>query len=337
MKKPGEHDIRVVYDGLDITQMVTGVEWRGDLAFCSRILDVSLKNTTDGRRPLIKIKKGAPVIFYNYGIELFRGFIFYDDINHKGDHSFTAYDVNIYLNKNYDSKIFRKKTATQIIKILCGEFQIPIGTVADTGYVIPKLIFRNNTLWDIMLTAVTETRDYVGRKYVFSSKQGKLHLTERKEQLSKWMLEAGSNILGANYSQSIEDTVTQVKVYASNFDNGKQSVIHTAKRDDLISQLGVMQRVIEKGDQTNAQAAQLARQTLEEGAVIFDEATVEALGIAEVIAGSSIYAREPMTGIAGAYYVISDRHRFVGGTHTMDLKLSATDDLPALQYTDERS
>lgn len=315
-----------------LDNLVERVRWSGDLRVGCRRLDVDFRNTKDLKTQLLSIKSGSKVRFLKDGTELFKGVLFTDDINITGKHSFTCYDENIYLSKNEDTKAFRNQKASQITQTLCSEFGIPVGQIQDTGYVIPKLLLRGKTLWQMIVIALTETYKATGRRFVCYSKGGKLYLMERKAQLVKWMLESGVNILQASYTKSIEDLRTRVKVVAE--EKKKIATLAEVKNVDLEKLFGVMQHLeIANGDTTKAQATALANSLLKELGTIHDEATIEALGIHEVIAGTSVYVKEPMTKIMGGYYVVADEHIFEGAEHTMSVQLSATDDLPTLQNT----
>ncbi|MNU66646.1 phage late control protein GPD [compost metagenome] len=316
--------------------IVKSVRWSGDSKQASRKLVVELSNTADMRSRLQLPEKGNELrLMMGEKKELFRGVIFADSIDAEGQMSLTAYDENIYLTKNKDTKIFRNMKASAVVKKLCSEFAVDTGEIKDTGFVIPKLVFRDKTLFEMMVMAITETRKQTGEQFYLTSREGKLHLLPRKEQEVKWVLENGVNILGASYSQSIEEMKTQIKVAGG--DNKKKEMTASAKDAELIRRFGTMQHV-EKPDQsmTKSQMDQRAKQLLKEMGTIDDEAHIECLGIDDVVSGSAVYVKESMTGILGGYYVSSDDHSFEGGTHKMSLTLSATDELPKMEYKESK-
>lgn len=322
-------------EAVSMDAIVKSVRWSGDTKQASRKLVVDISNTANLRERLVDLEKGKELRLLYKEKELFRGVIFADSINAAGQMSITAYDENIYLTKSKDTKIFRNVSASAIVKRLCGEFSIPIGKIDDTGFVIPKLIFRDKTLFDMMVTALTVTEKQTGKRFFLASKEGKLQLLSRKEQTVKWVLENGVNILDASYSQSIEEMRTQVKIAGG--DPQKKALAASAKDSELIKRYGVMQHYEKpQSDMPKSQMDQLARQLLKDLATIDDEARIECLGIPEVVAGSAIHVKESMTGIVGGYYVSSDEHTFEGGSHRMSLTLSATDDLPKLEYKEPK-
>lgn len=332
--KHGEASIQVIYDGVDISGLVESATLNGDVAQAARTLSVNLINTSDGRKKLVNIANGKEITLSNHGELLFRGVVFMHDINEKGRHNITSHDEAVYLTKNVGTYRFVRMTASAIFKRLCNDAGVPVGQVDDTGYVIPKMIVRDQSLYDIAIMALTMTRKQNGKKFVIRANNGKISLLERKKQTSKWVLENGVNILGATYSQSIEEAKTRVKVVGNNTsDDSKEAVLADVTDSKTEGLFGKMTHVehVDK-DVKKAEAQQLARELLKQLATIDDEANVTCLGINDVVAGSAIYAKEQMTGIIGGYYVITDSHTFQGGLHTMDLKLSATDELPKLEY-----
>jgi hypothetical protein len=156
-------------------------------------------------------------------------------------------------------------------------------------------------------------------------------MSERKELVSTLVIEVGANLLDATYWRSIEDMRNRVKVIGG---EDKKPITVTAGDQALIDRFGLMQHVERAdADLKRSQLEQRAEQLLAKMGVIDDEATVTALGDVGITAGGAVYVIEPMTGIVGAYYVSADSHTFENGMHQMTLTLTATDDLPTLEYT----
>lgn len=319
-----------------LDSIVKSINWSGDIKQAARKLVVEISNTGDLRDLYMKFEKGGELrLLLDEKQELFRGVLFADQINSKGQMTLTAYDENIYLTKSKDTKIFRNQSASAVVKRLCNEFSIPVGEIHDTGYVIPKLVFRDKTLFEMMVMALTETQKQNGQRFFITSREGKLQLLARKEQKGKWVLENGVNLINASYSQSIEETRTQVKVVGG--DAKKKELTASAKDGELIQRFGIMQH-LEKPEQvmTKSQMDQRAKQLLKDLATIEDQAQIECLGIPDVVSGSCVYVKESITGILGGYYVSADEHKFENGSHTMSLTLSATDDIPKMEYKEEK-
>lgn len=326
--------VSVVYGDTVLDPIVELIMWSGDIKQAYRTIDVTLTNTSDGLTRLIEFEIGRELrlIVTETGVELFRGVIFTSNIDVSGRMTITARDENVYLTKNFDTKKFTNQTATSIVRQLCDEFGVPYGELADTGYVIPKLIREEMSLWDMMVTALTLTREQTGRRFYIYSRGGLLYLAERKEKVAIMVIEVGTNLLTASYRQSIEDLRNQVKILGG--DREKKPITVTVKDQALIDRFGLMQHVeIVDSDMAASQVRQRADKLLAQKAVIDDEAIINAIGNPEIVAGTAVYVIEPMTGILGAYYVSTDNHTFEDGIHKMTLTLTATDDLPTIEYT----
>ncbi|WP_179292196.1 XkdQ/YqbQ family protein [Paenibacillus campinasensis] len=326
--------IRVLYDGkYYLDPLVKTVKWTGDVAKPHRTLQISLSNTRDGEEQAVEIEVGKEIRFYANGEGLFRGIIFDYTVNDRGDASLTAHDENVYLTKNVDTRKFVNMTAQAIVKEIGKAFDIPVGDVAATGFVIPKLILRNMTLWDMIVTALTETRKQNGRKFFLYAREGKMNLREKKDAVVRWMLEDGVNITMASRTRSIEDMRTSVKVIGG---DDKKPITVLETNATMAKTYGTMQHLeTASSDLKKSALEQLAKQRLKDLAKVTEDVSVEAIGNTEVIAGTAVYAFESMTDLVGGFYVNADTHTFQNGVHLMEVTLSKTDDLPKLEYEED--
>jgi len=320
---------------VDISPLVISIQHSGDIMQASRTLSLRIINTLDGKKQHMQFEEGKEIRFLNKGTEQFRGIIFATDINAAGEMNITAFDGNIYLTKNTDTQVFRKKKASDIVRTICTKFGIEMGVIEDTGYVIPKQISRNMSLWDMMITALTTTRKQTGKKFVITNEVGKLCLRERKSRLCKIVFEDGVNLLDASYSRTIENMRNRIRVTANEDKNGNPAIDITEKNDASIQKYGMMQHLESlSGKVKQSQAKQTAKELLAQMNVIEDRAEIVTIGLDEVVAGSSVYVVQKMTGIRGGFYVLADTHTYENGVHTMTLQLSATDELPTLEYSE---
>src|SRR5690625_1490647 len=313
----------------DVTDIVESVTWAGDIAQAYRSLTVNTINTADGRNRRIDFRNGDYIRFSNHGEELFRGRIFSTDIDSEGYEILTVYDPNVFFTKSQTTQTFRNRKASQIVRRLARDFGVAIGDIEDTGFVIPKLVAEQDSLYDVIVRALTITENQNGRRFKLGSRGGNLYLQERKGQVTRDVLESGVNIMSANYIQSIEDLRNRLVMTGGSDGQYREVRIN----DDLVEMYGMMQAVEEYSGNSvsRSEVKQAADRKFRELSAIDDEASVSGLGIDSVTAGSAIYVVEKMTGIIGGYYVSADTHTYTGGIHEMSLTLSATDDLPTLE------
>jgi murein DD-endopeptidase MepM/ murein hydrolase activator NlpD len=315
----------------DISPLIKSVTISGDIKQAGRRCEITFNNTANGKNRLVGIGVGMEVRVYYTNDEIFRGILFSDTIDHSGEHSLTCYDYNYYLTKNTDSLTFTNVTASQIVRFICQKYDIPMGGIADTKYVFPRLIFRNKTLYEIIITALTETEKKTGKKYGLFSIAGKLYLREFKSQVTRLVIENKRNLLSARYEESIEDTRTQVRVTGGS-ENNPVSV--TVSNKEAADKFGIMQHYEHHDDvKDKAKLTELANKLLADLSNVNKTIEVEALGLWSVQAGTAVYVREEMTAVHGGFYVIEDTHTVdANGNHTMSLRLSATLDLERIDY-----
>lgn len=130
--------------------------------------------TKQGTHSYYSVSEGDTVLFKWKGKELFRGIVF---SRNPEEHwmTFTAYDMLQYLVKNKDVYVFSNQRADEIIKRLARDFQIPTTSIANTGYTIKSLVFKDDTsLYDMILKALKQTKSQTGRNYQLYSAKGKL-------------------------------------------------------------------------------------------------------------------------------------------------------------------
>ena len=90
------------------------------------------------------------------GTDFFFGFVFIKKHGKDSTISVTAYDQLRYL-KNKDTFSYTSKKASEVIKELAEDFELKIGELDDTGFVIEKRRESNATIFDMMQNALDLT------------------------------------------------------------------------------------------------------------------------------------------------------------------------------------
>ncbi|MED4456204.1 NlpC/P60 family protein [Metabacillus fastidiosus] len=318
-------DKKVTYlDGV-----IQSISITGDVARSCRKCEISFKNTSDGRSRLIDIKMGKEIRILHNKNELFRGIIFNNGRNERGEETITVYDPNIYLSKNSDVIKENNITASELIKKLAKSFGIKTGRIDNTGHKIPKLYIAGKTLYDMIVIALTETQKATGQRYMLQNNKGALELIAVRTA-TKWLrVEDGRNLISASYSESIEDVKTKVKITSGDEFNPTQTAVAGGT-----SEYGTMQHYEHNSDADAASKINdLAKQLLNAWNKPKTEMDVETLGVADIVSGTAIIVQNKLTGLKGSYFVLADSHRFTtDGVHTMSLTLSKTLDLPYQEY-----
>lgn len=315
----------------DITQICAGITVSGEVAQAFRKASLDLMNTENGMTQRIDINLSHEIRIMVGNAEVFRGMLEVYNVDDSGSANAVAYDYNYFLTQNKDSEKFVGLKASQIIRQLCAKYGIVVGTLADTGYVIPKMILREKTIYEMMVIALTETEKKNGRKFALVNRWGKLYLVERKKEIKRVVLENKRTLLSASYAKSNENRRTQVKLVAN---EEKKAIAGIAKNAASIRSYGVRQHYeIVSEPTTQAKLNTMARELLEKYDKTEEQFSIEALGLYDVISSTAIVVNDRMSNMYGAFYVDQDTHTWDGnGLHTMSLKLTRTLDIPRIEY-----
>lgn len=293
--------------------------------------------TKQGSQTYYRVSEGDTVLFKWKGKELFRGIVF-SRTPVEGKLTFTAYDMLQYLVKNQDVYVFSNQRADQILRRIGADFQIPMTSIVNTGHVMKSLVFKNDTsLYDIILKALKETKRQTGRNYQIYSAKGKMGLRAWPDPEDVWVIESGVNLIGYQYSTSIEETATRVKMRTSVDEQGKNK--KKGSKSDIVvieqdkagqSKYGILQHVETVTGQINQpQLQKRAKVRLAEKKGVKQEVkSIQALGIPELQSGLPIYLKIPEINIKKTYWIDQDKHEFNGVKHTMTIDVVEKNSMP---------
>lgn len=201
------------------------------------------------KTPGLSFQEGDPCRFSVDGSPVFYGFVFEKARKGSMDQviTITVYDQLYYL-KNKDTYVYTSKTASDVIRMIAEDFQLNVGSLADTGYTIASRVEDNKTLADIIQTALDETLEATSQMYVLYDDVGKLTLKNIGDMKMELLIDdetAGD----FDYKTSIAaQTYDKVKLSYENKDTGKREIF-IAQDSSNINQWGVLQ-YYEKIDST---------------------------------------------------------------------------------------
>ena len=273
---------------------------------------------TDG----LSFQEGDPCRFSVDSIPIFYGFVF--EKSRKGNNpkaiKVTAYDQLYYL-KNKDTYVYTDKTATELIRMIAEDFQLRLGSLADTGYRIVSRVEDNQTLFDIIQNALDETLKATGQVYVLYDNVGKLTLKPLGD-LKLNMLVDDETAGDYDYKSSIaSQTYNKIKLSYENKDTGTRE-IYIAQDGSHINQWGVLQYYEKLNSPTGAKA--MADALLD----LYNTKTrtlklQDVLGDVRVRAGTVLVVMLGLgdLNVSNYFMVEQAKHSFRNGMHLMDLKL----------------
>ncbi len=295
--------------------VLDGITWETERKGAPGVLRFTVVNAENP-----EFEEGNVVRLVVDNTPVFFGFVFKKKRDKQRQIEVTAYDQLRYF-KNKETYVYKNKTADQVIQMMAADFNLNVGTLENTGYVIKQRIEDDKTLFDIALNALDETLTNVKRLYVLYDDFGKLTLKNIESMATDLLIdsETGENF---TYESSIdEQTYDQIKIVYDNEKTGKREV-YMAKDSGNINKWGVLQ-YYEKAN-SDVGLAQKADALLQ----LYNQKTrslkiSSAIGDLRVRAGSSVGVMLDLGDISVRSLMICEKvkHTFKNDYHTMDLTL----------------
>ena len=257
------------------------------------------------------------------GNKIFYGFIFSVSRDKNNIISVVAYDQLKYL-KNKDVFRYENKKASEIIKVLAEDFKLQIGDIEDTGFIIPKRLEDNVSLFDIILTALAITLQNTKKMYVLYDDFGKLTLKDVEKMKLNILIDDGTSE-NFSYKSSIENSANQIKLVKSDEKAGKRE-IYIAKDSSNINKWGVLQHFDKLGEKENGEMKADALLKLYNRK--FKTLIMKNIfGDTKVRAGSSVVVNLDLGDTKVKNYMLVEKvkHTFKFQEHFMDLTLRGAD------------
>lgn len=267
-----------------------------------------------------KVEEGNAVRFEYGGAKVFYGYIF--EIQHTEDAKtkILCYDQLRYL-KNKDSFYYSNRTAAEVLKLLCDDFGLHYGLIADTGYKITSRSESDKTLFDIIQNALDLTLIHTKKLYTLYDSFGSITLQETGTMLLPVLIDAKAG-QSYSYTHSIDkQTYDVVKLTKDDNTTGIRSVWRAADAEKE-KQWGVLQNYSTLKDgqdgvsMVNTMLTYYDRKTR-------NLSVTNAFGDVRVRAGSCPMVRLTLPDMAVQNFMVVDSavHRFSAGVHTMNLTL----------------
>lgn len=270
--------------------------------------------------PGLNFAEGDPVKLAVNGTAMFYGFVFKKKRDKGGTIDVVAYDQLRYL-KNKDTITEEGLKASDLLKRIATDFRLNLGTVEDTGYTLETIVEENQTLFDMIQSALDETLMNTKQLYVLYDDAGKLTLKNINTMKLNLLIdeETGENF---SYESSIdEQTYNKIKLAYNNEKTGKRELF-IAQDGAKMNQWGVLQYFEEVQTKTGASAKADALLKL------YDQKTRKltiqnAFGDVRVRAGSAVVVALNLGDIVTNNYMVVNKvtHTFRGDEHMMELDL----------------
>ena len=200
------------------------------------------------------MEKGGAVRLTVNGDNLFFGFGFSKRRDKSPIIDVVAYDQMRYL-KNKDTYIYTNKTASDVIRMVASDFNLQLGVIENTSFVIPCRVDDNTALFDVIYNALDLDLTNTGDLYVFFDDFGKLTLKSLESMKLDLLIdcESGENF---DYKSSINDsTYNRIKLVFENNETGMRD-IYLVQHGENINRWGILQyyATLQEGESGEAKA-----------------------------------------------------------------------------------
>ena len=201
--------------------------------------------------------EGNPVVLKTNGDNMFFGFIFSKRRDKNRIIKVTAYDQMRYL-KNKDTYVYTNKTAADVIRMIAADFELQLGEIAQTSYVIPCRDESDTSLFDIIYSALDLELVHGGNMFILFDDFGRLTLRNIADMKVDLIIdeETGENL---DYESSINDsTYNRIKLVRENNETGMRD-IYVVQHGRNIDRWGILQYfgTLQEGENGEIKAAAL--------------------------------------------------------------------------------
>ena len=297
---------------MDITQLVAGAAWSGNYQSVARKLELELAVSSDAPNlPVISIELGDHILLEE-GEILFDGFVMAITVNTDATtKTVSCYDRGIYLNQSQGYYQFQNALPEEICRRVASDFGIKIGQIEATGIQISRN-FLGVPLYKIIATGYTLAAARTGEKYHLGFEADRLIVRKKQQDANTLVIRPGSNLMDATTTESIEKLVNRVRIVGSDY-----QLIDTKEDTASVEKYGVMQRVLQQSEDSDAEA----RQLLEDNQPT-QKITVNCLGDVRSMTGRMVALRVETAGLWGLFWIESDTHTWRNGIYTNKLVLN---------------
>lgn len=311
-------EVRITIKGRELFEPIVldDVQWE-----TARLGEPGKLTFTVVKDSIISFEEGNEVNLFVNGKRLFFGYVFSKSRNKDHHIKVVAYDQLRYF-KNKDIYVYTNKTASELLKMVAGDFGLKVGSVEDTRYKIEKRVEDGQTLFDIMQNALDLTLASTDQLYVLYDDAGKLTLKNIQNMKLQTVID-DETAEDFDYTSSIDgETYNYIKLVYDSGKEGKRLTPTIAKDQEHVNQWGVLQYYEKVNNETNMQAR--ANSLLK----YYNHKTRTlrikgALGDVNVRAGCMLPVLLNLGDIINSSYLVCERvtHHFTDERHYMDITL----------------
>lgn len=306
----------------DISELVTDVTWKTKRRGKPSSLEF---NAMEG--PNITINNGDIISFKVDKNPVFYGYVFDNGGSKEPVTKITAYDQIRYLLFN-DTYVFINKKSSEIITQIANDVGLRLGSIEDTGYVIPNLLEDDKKLLDIMYSSLEKTLLSNGSTYTLYDDFGSLYLKNINNMKQLVVISDDNNLGDYDWKNSIDnDTYNRIKLVRDNKDT-KQREVYITQDSNNIAKWGRLQYYQKVDENMNkAQIEQMINATLKlknresKTLKIKDVVSTDIASDLKLRAGTGVFVDIKKKGISQYYLIEGATHKFEKSNLVMNFDL----------------
>lgn len=302
-------------EGYDVTELAMEITGSGNYQSCARELSFDiLTNSLDKDFPAAPCDIGNRVLLYVDEIVFFDGFVFSRSKSTDTNRiTLNCFDRGYYLKRNKGRYSFSGITPEAIASRICGDFGIAIGDLAFTGVALSRN-FVNVEIYKIIMTAYTLAAEQTKKKYQALFIGDRLNVIEKTVDENTLLFEAGSGLMSAVCTESIEQMINRVEIY-----NSDATLLQTITDSENLK-YGALQETLQQSESGDSLVGKAQKMIDEHG--YLQKMTIENMGNARCVTGRTVVVQEPFTGICGLFWINSDVHTWKNGLYFNKLTIS---------------
>lgn len=295
----------------NISHLVKKIIWSGSrLQVARKLVFEYVQDKRDSNLPVLVINLGETIRGYDEEKNLiFRGNVYAVEKDVQASKiTVTAYDNLFILSKSKTTKKFVKMLPADIVKAVCKEMGVGVGTLANPGVPV-SFIAHQKTGYQIIMMAYTEAKKKTGKKYHPIMLDNKLHIIEKGTLIEGYEADHAKNTKNSQYKESIENMVNQVLITD---EQGNKKGLE--KKKEWIEKYSMIQDVYRTSPKENTQenVKNMFKGPERSG-------VLELLGDYRVKTPYSLKVKDSL--FTGKFWIKSDSHVFENGIHEMKLEL----------------
>ena len=307
-----------IYDLSELTEEVT---WKTKRKGSPSSLEISLLEDSQ-----VTISNGDVISFKVNGNKVFYGYAFKNSGDSGPEIKFTAYDQIKYLMYN-DVYVGVNKKASDILTEILNNLEFRIGTIEDTGYVIPTFQEDDKKYLDIIYSALDKTITANTRTFTLYDDFGYINLRDINNLKQEIVISDDSNLGDYDWENSLEDSYNRIKFVKDNEDT-KGRDVYIAQDSDSVAKWGRLQLFKKIDDNLNkAQIEEMVNGNLKlknketKKLKLKDVLGTETALDLKLRGGFGVYVSIKKRNINQYYLIEEATHKFSKDGHVMDFDL----------------